>query len=152
MKTHRILPILILCLGLQVGCETTPPQASPARMLSDAEIYAMVEKDKPVLTNWPLVEKPPGTKNGYTVLPKVITAPVPQYPKSLRREKLAGKVLVRFVINESGDAEAIEVLYAAHPLMGESCRIAVANKKFVPGTVDGKAVKFLMRQMFYFSI
>jgi len=63
------------------------------------------------------------------------------YPEAARNEKIQGKVIVRFIVGASGDAEEAVVLKGVHPLLDEEAvRVVSMLKGFIPGKQGGQAV------------
>jgi periplasmic protein TonB len=65
------------------------------------------------------------------------------YPRQLQRNRVGGKVQIKFVVNVDGrvDGSSIEVMAAAVEELGEAAREAVALLEFVPGKIDGNPVR-----------
>lgn len=78
----------------------------------------------------------------------------PKYPDILRQAGVEGEVLVSFVVNEEGraDAESFKVLRSTHELFATAVRTALPAMRFVPAQVGGKKVKQLVQQPFSFSL
>lgn len=57
------------------------------------------------------------------------------YPRVLRDMAVGGTVIVKFMVLEDGRVEpsSIEIIEAAHPLLGEATRRAVRSLRFRPG-------------------
>jgi TonB family protein len=72
---------------------------------------------------------------------------VPTYPDSLWRAKVAGRVLSEFVVDTAGQVEAatVDVVSSTHPAFGDAVRAALADARFVPGRLDGRAVRQVVR-------
>jgi TonB family protein len=63
------------------------------------------------------------------------------YPEAARNEKIQGKVIVRFIVSASGDAEEAVVLKGVHQLLDEEAvRVVSLLKGFIPGKQGGQAV------------
>ncbi len=65
------------------------------------------------------------------------------YPRSLQSRGVGGKVTLQFELTASGsvDAASIVVQSADNEELANAARTAVANIEFVPGMVDGSAVR-----------
>jgi TonB family protein len=65
-----------------------------------------------------------------------------RYPPEAVREGIQGRVLVDFVINESGKVEQVKVLKGVDPLLDdEAVRVISASPAWRPGYVKGKKVR-----------
>lgn len=64
-----------------------------------------------------------------------------KYPEELKKEKIEGKVIVRFNVNTEGKTDAISILKGVHPLMdAEAIRVISALGPFKPGKQGGVPV------------
>jgi TonB family protein len=64
-----------------------------------------------------------------------------KYPEEAKILRLAGRVIVRFVVSTDGQAEGISVLKGVHPLLdAEAIRVISMLKGFSPGKQGGKNV------------
>ncbi|MEO7999603.1 MAG: TonB family protein [Gemmatimonadaceae bacterium] len=91
------------------------------------------------------VEKPAGYKLG---------SKGPVYPADLKANKIEGRVLAMFVVNEDGsvDMSSFKVLKSDHTEFEAAVRDAVVSAQFTPALIGGKAVKQLVQQPFQFSL
>jgi len=65
-----------------------------------------------------------------------------QYPQKAIEEKIEGKVICGFIVNEDGSVSNVEILRGVHPLLdAEAIRIVKLFPKFNPGMQNGKPVK-----------
>lgn len=78
----------------------------------------------------------------------------PAYPPSLRAAGIQGSVVAQVIINADGtaDMQSLKVLRSPDPLFTESVKTALAQMKFTPATVKGRAVRQLMQLPFEFSL
>ena len=64
-----------------------------------------------------------------------------KYPEELKKDKIEGRVIVRFMVTPEGKTDGISVLKGVHPLMdAEAIRLAQLLKGWKPGMQGGKAV------------
>lgn len=80
-------------------------------------------------------------------------APIaPVYPESLYRARVPGRVVVEFVVDTTGRAEAetVGVVSATDPLFTQAVRHALADARFKPARVGGRLVPQIVRQPFTF--
>lgn len=75
------------------------------------------------------------------VRPKVLTQVAPKYPRSLGTATLKGRVVVTFVLEETGEVGAILDTQVSHPAFGASAIAALREWKFSPAMKDGQPVK-----------
>jgi len=62
-------------------------------------------------------------------------------PEAAKAEKIEGRVIVRFVINNEGKVEGLTILKGVHPLLdAEALRVVSALPAFKPGRQGGEAV------------
>jgi periplasmic protein TonB len=96
------------------------------------------------------VDVAPEFPGGYKALAKHVDGPGNhKYPKEARKNKIEGKVIVQFVINEDGTCTDFEVVKG----IGYGCDEAALEAfkkmpKWKPGLVNGKPVK-VRSQMAY---
>ncbi|HLN54466.1 MAG TPA: TonB family protein [Bacteroidales bacterium] len=64
-----------------------------------------------------------------------------RYPEELKKDKIEGRVIVRFIVTPKGTAEGITVLKGVQPLMdAEAVRIVGSMKGWSPGMQGGRPV------------
>lgn len=78
----------------------------------------------------------------------------PTYPPSLRAAKVEGAVLTQFVVTPNGtvDMSTFRVLRSDDPLFADAVRVAVADMRFTPALLGGRAVQQLVQQAFQFAL
>jgi TonB family protein len=85
-------------------------------------------------------EKMPMYPGGDIELLKFISTNT-RYPESAKAEKIEGRVIVRFIVNTTGNAEDASVLRGVHPLLdNEALRVISMLTGFEPGMQGGKPV------------
>lgn len=66
------------------------------------------------------------------------------YPESAAKEKVQGRVVVRFVVKKDGKVDNVEVIRSVDPrLDAEAVRVASQLPAFTPGKVNGKPVNVM---------
>lgn len=77
----------------------------------------------------------------------------PGYPAPARRRNIEGWVQVRFIVNEQGHTEQIQIL-AAEPegVFEKSVISTIGLWRFRPGTIDGRRVRVLVEQTIRFQL
>lgn len=74
--------------------------------------------------------------------PGLATAVTPLYPEQALRDKLAGRMVLRFLINETGSLDDLAVIEAEPgDAFTDSAIAAFRNARFVPGKLGGADVK-----------
>ena len=63
------------------------------------------------------------------------------YPKSAKVNKIEGKVVVKAVVDESGNVIKTEVVESVNEDLDKAAVKAIKESKFIPGEKDGKKVK-----------
>ncbi len=77
--------------------------------------------------------------------PRATYQPPPEYPATLRRQKLDGSVSVVFIVGTDGRVVNPVVQSSTHPAFEPPALQAVRRWRFEPGQRNGKAVAFKMR-------
>jgi protein TonB len=78
----------------------------------------------------------------------LLSEPAPKYPAALDRAGVAGVVMVEFVVDTSGKAEAasLRVIESSHPAFEGAARTAVMGALFRPAHLAAVPVRQLTRQ------
>ncbi|HWZ60577.1 MAG TPA: TonB family protein [Gemmatimonadaceae bacterium] len=78
----------------------------------------------------------------------------PEYPETLRRERVQGAVLMEFVVDTMGRAEpgSLAILKSTNRLFALAVREAILGASFHPATIANHPVKQLVQQPFVFLI
>ncbi|MCK9562380.1 MAG: energy transducer TonB [Bacteroidales bacterium] len=94
------------------------------------------------------VEIPQGTKKhpefpgGMTALAQYIQNNT-IYPTKAAKQKIQGKVVVKFRVNANGKVDNVQVINSVHPLLKkEAMRIVKSFPKFIPGELNGTTIPF----------
>ena len=79
---------------------------------------------------------------------ELLSAPTPVYPTVLAGAGMAGRVVLEFVVDTTGEVEpgSIRVLEAAHPAFAASARTAIAGARFRPARARDQLVRQRVRQ------
>lgn len=79
--------------------------------------------------------------NGQADLYKWVAANI-QYPEDAKKEKIEGKVIVRFVVEKDGSVTSADVIRGVHlSLDNEAKRVVMAMPKWIPAKSNGKVVR-----------
>ena len=63
------------------------------------------------------------------------------YPENAKKNKIEGKVILRFCVTEKGSINKISVLQGVNPeIDAEAIRVVSTLPAFIPGKQNGKAV------------
>ena len=73
--------------------------------------------------------------------PEPIYQPPPRYPDALKKRNINGEVTVRFLVDSSGETEAIEVIESSHRGFNSAVLAAIAKWKFHPSTESSSKAK-----------
>ena len=92
--------------------------------------------------------------SGTETLMRLTSVARPRYPEPLRNAGLAGRVLVRFVVDTAGhvDLSSAEVLQSTHELFTHAVRDVLPLLRFRPAEVSGRRVRSLAEMPFEFQI
>ena len=66
------------------------------------------------------------------------------YPDEAREARIAGRVIVTFVVDAEGRVAEAEILRGAHPLLDEAALTAIREARFEPGRLQGTPVAVRM--------
>ena len=86
-----------------------------------------------------VVEDPPDLVGGMEALQKSVS-----YPLMAKEAGIEGRVIVRFVVDKSGDVTNPKVVRGVHRMLNEAALEAVKQQEFKPGQQDGAPVKVQM--------
>lgn len=91
--------------------------------------------------------EPPGVVpfESLDVRPKVVSQVTPQYPGSLGSATVTGRVVVTFILEETGEVGAILNTEVSHPAFGGAAIAALREWKFSPAMKNGRPVKTRMQ-------
>jgi protein TonB len=84
--------------------------------------------------------------------PEPISTTRPVYPAELRGAKIAGEVIVRYVVTPEGLVTRITIEQTSHELFSDSVISALRKWRFRPGEKDGRVVASWVRQSFPFRV
>ena len=83
--------------------------------------------------------------------PKLVRRVEPQYPDEARRARVAGKVVLRIVVDEKGNVEDGEFL-RSNPLFDLAALEAVKKWKYKPATLYGRPVAVFITVVLEFGL
>jgi protein TonB len=78
----------------------------------------------------------------------------PEYPEDAKRDRVGGRVVIQFVVDEDGHAHEFEVIeeVADYPSLSRSALDALEEWGFLPAQKDGEPVSFKIRVPFEFAL
>ena len=86
--------------------------------------------------------KPKRESDAITVLNgRALTLPKPEYPDAAREQRLAGMVVVKVEIDESGNVIKARDMCQGPPFLSDAAVAAALTARFTPTQLDGKPVK-----------
>ncbi len=105
-----------------------------ALMLCATGAYAQAQPDTNAIAESAVEERPAMVPN---------SCQSPQYPLQLRQARVEGRVLLRFVVDESGrvDPASMAVVSATHSRFESPARQAMATCRFRPARMADRAVR-----------
>ena len=119
--------VLLMSL-MAMFCLTTVSAQKTVVSQKNEEVFDIVEQ---------MPEYPGGMQALFEFLSKNI-----KYPEDAQKQKVEGRVLVKFVIETDGSISNIEVMKNAFPsLDAEAMRVAQAMPKWTPGKQGGQVVR-----------
>lgn len=76
------------------------------------------------------------------------------YPKEARKNNIAGRVVIQFIIMEDGSVERLKILKSMHPALDEEAIrvVKLTNKKWLPGIIDAIPVRVTFVLPILFSL
>lgn len=88
-----------------------------------------------------------------SVLPKMTKIVKPDYPPMLKRQEIAGQVMLQVVVLPSGeiDPPTLKVVKSLHPQLDEAAKRALTQSKFSPAFYGGRPVRVVLLVPYVFS-
>jgi len=119
------------------SCKSVPKDAPIAKKVSPAN-NADDREMKEENGVWNYVEQMPVST---VSVPEYLSANI-RYPKHAMKNKIEGRVILKFVIDENGDITSIEAVRSPDAsLTEEAIRVVRSMPRWEPGKHEGKAVK-----------
>lgn len=140
----------------------TPKPKQPIRNIPfeiNARLPALPDMPKAVpMSTTPIETGTPGLR-GFFEIGEIdgpltaLTRMPPIYPYRAKRMGIQGWVTVRFIVNESGHTESIQVIKAQPgDIFNENVIKCIAGWRFKPGTIEGVPVKTLVSTTIKFEL
>ena len=88
-----------------------------------------------------VVEVMPQFPGGQIAMMKYIMENI-KYPKQAMKERIQGRVTVRFIVEKDGSISDVKPILSVHPLLNkEAVRVVESMPKWTPGKQNGKPVR-----------
>ena len=105
---------------------------------ASAQKTVIAQKNQPVFD---IVEQMPEFPGGMQALIEFLSQNI-KYPEDAQKQKVEGRVLVKFVVETDGSVSNLEVAKNAFPsLDAEAMRVVQAMPKWTPGKQRGQVVR-----------
>ena len=99
-----------------------------------------------------VVEDMPAFPGGMEAMIQFLSSNI-QYPADAQKQKVDGRVLVKFVVEKDGSITEVKVIKPAFPsLDAEAIRVVKAMPKWKPGYQNGQAVRVQFAMPINFSL
>ena len=99
-----------------------------------------------------VVEDMPAFPGGMDAMIQFLSSNI-QYPADAKKQKVDGRVLVKFVVEKDGSITEVKVIKPAFPsLDAEAIRVVKAMPKWKPGYQNGQAVRVQFAMPINFSL
>lgn len=99
-----------------------------------------------------VVEDMPAFPGGMEAMIQFISSNI-KYPADAKKQKVDGRVLVKFVVEKDGSITEVKVIKPAFPsLDAEAIRVVKAMPKWKPGYQNGQAVRVQFAMPINFSL
>ena len=78
----------------------------------------------------------------------------PEYPDSLRKEGVPGRVVIELIVNDDGtlDYESVILIFSTHPMFTDAVQQALATAKFRVATLKARPVRQILQVPFVFRL
>ena len=121
----------------------------------DNDIYSKKEQNESEsnkIFNGDDVDQQPSFPGGTNALNTFIASNL-KYPVWAQEKGIQGRVVVKFIVEKDGSISNVEVDRSVNPgLDNEAMRVVKAMPKWIPGQINGKAVKVECSHPFVFRL
>lgn len=143
-RVGRYVAGLALAAAARAGAQAVPrtPPRDPPRRRPAADLAAPGRAPRPG-DGRPTVYFEFQVEQQAALVPGTMSL---EYPDSLRRQNVGGRVVVQFVVDTLGRAlfGTDRVVESAHPLFARAALSAIAEARFTPARVGGRVVRQLV--------
>jgi periplasmic protein TonB len=86
--------------------------------------------------------------------PEMLSHPPLRYPEQLRQAGIEGRVVVRLIVDATGQVEptAVKIIKSANPGFNEAAKRMILGARYRPGEVHGHATRVVLDQPIDFKI
>ena len=132
--------------------QTTAPEPSQEKA-TEQSLSISIATDRTTKKKeqvYDIVEQMPEYPGGIPAMMEFIKDNI-KYPESLKESAIQGRVVVQFVISETGEIGDVKVVRSIDPALdAEAVRVVKSMPRWKPGVQDGKtvSVKYTMPVMF----
>jgi TonB family protein len=133
LKYALLLPLVgvLMFFNLSLKAEVKQTEESPQA------IEQVPVKEKEIFSH---VEVPPAFSGGEKALMEWLSENI-HYPKEAVEKKIQGRVIIRFVVDETGAVTQPEIIRSLDPAMdAEALRVVSSMPNWIPGKQGGKPV------------
>jgi len=136
MKLLLVVPVIgivFLFVSAFGKLSSSPSLSKPSATLDN-------KSEEPAIAPFVAVEQMPEFPGGDAALLKYLSENT-TYPENAKKNKIEGKVILRFCVTENGSINKISVLQGVNPeIDAEAIRVVNTLPAFVPGKQGGKTV------------
>ena len=111
-----------------------------------APLSLIAQAEEPGINDFIFVDKEPSPTNISEVRNAI------GYPEQAIEENIQGTVVIRVLVDESGNYVKHKIVKEIHPALAEAVEAQIANVKFEPATQEGNAVKYWVNLPFPFKL
>lgn len=139
--------LLLLLLALLTSCATTAKMPNAVYALGrtpvDVAAYNKIMSDA--------TKSDPCTADHCGKVARLVSGYVPEYPPQLLSSGITGHAVIVFTITEQGSVTNMSVESATRTEFADSAINALKDWKFIPATLNGKAISTRARQLIPFD-
>lgn len=93
-----------------------------------------------------------GTTHEQILRSRAVKTAMPVFPAEAVKAKAQGVAVARLSVGKQGEVESVEVIQAAHPLVGKALSDAASRWAFKPFEIGGQPACVQAKLTFYFEI
>ena len=117
------------------------PNVDPSRGVID--VKSKNQQDEESKQVFYIVEDMPKFQDGKESIREYIYSNL-EYPSKATEQKIEGKVVVQFIVNEKGEVESVKVVHSSNKIFDKAAQQVIEEMPdWSPGTQRGKAVKVM---------
>ncbi len=144
-------------LSPELSAETEAVELSPLAVEGSGPPMPMANTGDLAMPEFPLANAPSAMPevfalNEVDVRPVPLVQKPPVYPWELRRSRVEGEAVMRFIVDAEGRVGDIEVESATHESFGQASIEAIRQWRYKPAQKDGKPVACTVRTPMPFKL